>query len=155
MLCGPSPLSTTCNRVQLARLRPEAGAANARHNSLNPPSPSRTQSSLHGWLSLGMVSTMQSWHSRPTVQGPLLGDTWHLASLVMMYQTIHSDFFNSITRPFGSQMGKRISSCAGQRSSRVQTAAPHENTGLSSCSLPDPRCHGAGTFGQPCCLVIC
>lgn len=78
-----------------------------------------TQSSSHGLLSQGMISSVQSWRSSPAAQGPRLGDTWHIASLVMTHQTIHSDFFNSITRPFGSQMGKGISTCAGQKSSCV------------------------------------
>ena len=43
---------------------------------------------------------------RSVIRGPLLGDTWHIAGLVMTHQTIHSDFFNSIIGPFGSQTGK-------------------------------------------------
>lgn len=89
----------------------ETGATNACDNSPDPPSTSRTQSSFHGCLSMGMVSNVPAWHGSPAILGPLLGDSWHIANLFMTHQTIYSDFCNSITRSFGSQMGKRIIAC--------------------------------------------
>lgn len=89
--------------------RPRGHATNSCDNSLDPPSTSRTWSSSHRGLSPGMVSNVQARHCSPAVPGPLLGDPWHIANLVMMHQTIYPDFFHSIIRPFGSQTGKRIS----------------------------------------------
>lgn len=75
-----------------------------------------------------------AWHGSPAVPG-LLGDAWHIANLFMTHQTIYSDFFNSITRPFGSQIGKENQCMSPAREAAVaKQPAPQESTGLGSCT---------------------
>lgn len=73
-----------------------------------------------------------AWHCNPAVPG-LLGDTWHIANLVMTHQTIYSDFFNSITRPFGNQIGKENQCMSPAREAAMaKQPGPHVNTDLGS-----------------------
>lgn len=93
-----------------------------------------------------MVSSMQASHCNPAVQGPLLGDTWHIANLVMMHQTIYSDFFHSIIGPFGSQMGKRISTCRWPEKQLCPNSQPFTKMLTLPPTPPRPGPHVARTM---------